>query len=761
MAPVRTGTHGPTGQGHRGTVLIKKLFNISIALSLVIAFLPIAPETQAEAVETATETIQLEDGTYDESKVIVKFKDSVESDTATSVLESTDSVKNKFEGEVEEIADNVATVKVEDGRSVSDAISELENDPRVEYAEPNYYGQLFDEDASLSKTYVTDPYVNDQLHITDSYAKVQEAWDVVKGQNSNVTVAIIDSGIDTDHPDLVGNIVAKASMTSTGYEDQLGHGTSVAGIVSARTNNGVGVAGVSYNARILPIKITDVSSGFDTSTVSNALQWVVDNAAKYNIKVVNMSLGIGYTQTVEELIDKLFEKGIICVCASGNGYSTSGVSFPASLSNTIAVGAVDANHKRVSYSNGGSNLDVVALGSYSNTYPTSGVFTTLIYGGYGDAGHGTSFAAPFVAATAALCYAAKSNATAAAVKEAITSTAKDLGDTGKDNYYGYGQVVVKDAVNKIKQPAAGDRVLTNGNTYFINSAVTGKPMEIGGGSFVNGAGVNQYTLNNTFAQQWKVTYDSDNYATFTNVNSGKVLDVSGGSAHSGARVQQYQSNGTDAQKWKVEKSGDQLIIRSKINNNYVLDLSGASSADGAQIWLYASNNSQAQRWGFYDITGKSAEVASKASNNSSVVSAGTYLISTNVASNRSLDVAGGSASSGANVQSYQTNRSNAQKWKVDFVNNYARITNVGSGKVLDISGAGTSPGTNVQQYAWNGSMAQKWVFIKNSNNSIKIQSALFPNLVLDIAGGSGAICANVQVYTDNGSAAQQWKFISV
>ena len=307
----------------------------------------------------------------------------------------------------------------------------------------------------------------------------------------------------------------------------------------------------------------------------------------------------------------------------------------------------------------------------------------------------------------------------------------------------------------------GVRVLTDGNTYFINSAVTGKPMEIGGGRTDNGAGVNQYNLNNTLAQQWRVSYDSDDYATFVNVNSGKVLDVAGGIAACGSRVQQYDSNGSDAQKWKVEQSGDQFIIKSKVNENFVLDLSGASSADGAQIWLYESNNSQAQRWVFYDITAKSAEVVSNASNNSSVVSAGTYLIYSNVASERSLDVAGGSMSSGANVQSYQTNYSNAQKWRVDFVDNFARITNVGSGKVLDISCGSTAPGANVQQYEWNGSMAQRWVFLTNGNGSIKIQSALFPNLVLDIAGGSGALGANVQVYTDNGSAAQQWAFAAV
>ena len=88
---------------------------------------------------------------------------------------------------------------------------------------------------------------------------------------------------------------------------------------------------------------------------------------------------------------------------------------------------------------------------------------------------------------------------------------------------------------------------------------------------------------------------------------------------------------------------------------------------------------------------------------------------------------------------------------------YATIKN-GSGKVLDVSGGSTAPGANVQQYTSNNSLAQKWVFVKNSNGSVKIQSALFPNLVLDVSGGSSANGANVQVYTDNGTSAQQWVF---
>ena len=449
--------HMKTSHQHIHARLLKTL----LVLSLTFAFLPIAQRTDVQAEESSTEStpsqsLQLEEGTYDESKVIVKFKDTVESDTATSVLESTDSVKDKNEGEVEEIADNTATVKVEDGKSVADAIEDLKSDPRVEYAEPDYKLTLYDEDeTSLLTTSVNDPYVSYQWHINDSYSKVKDAWDIAKcntnttvNHNAKVTVAIVDSGIDSDHPDLKNNVIAGysvASSNTSNYEDKLGHGTKVAGIIAAQSNNKIAGTGVSYNANILPIKVTD-DQQFSTSLAVSAISWAVKNKDKYNIKVINLSLGGAVEQAMEDAVESAWNAGILCVAASGNDGLTTGVDCPASSSATLSVGAVDSSHTRAYYSNGGSDLDVVA--------PGSEIYTTLLNAQFGYAGSGTSFAAPFVSATAALCYAANSSATPAKVKNWITSTAKDLTPSGKDIYTGYGQVVVKDAVTKAKSNAA-------------------------------------------------------------------------------------------------------------------------------------------------------------------------------------------------------------------------------------------------------------------------------------------------------------------
>ena len=456
------------------------ILNIFVAFALVLAFIPIVPrvEAQAQQAEEEEKTLELVDGTYDESQVIVKFKDSVDTDSS-AVLESTDSVKDEGEAGVGKIDDDIATVKVEDGRSVAEAIEELESDPRVEYAEPDYIATLADdvqetaeEIAELQKTSVNDPLVNSQWHITDSNAKVQEAWDVAKCEG-NITIAYIDSGIDTDHPDLSGNVIASYNSVDgkSSVEDEYGHGTVVAGILSAQTNNKTGVSGVSYNANLIPIK---AFKGKETSTgyIMSGLKWVIDNKDAYNIKVINMSFGIelneetSSTQAIRSYINKAYDAGILVVCASGNTGQASSMMFPATMSNTLAVGAIDSSHTVAYYSLGGSALDVVAPGSsiYSTISPGTSMYQN-VKDKYGNAGNGTSWACPFVSATAALCYAVNDGATAEQVKSWITSTAKDLGATGKDDDYGYGQVVVCDAVSKAKSNATYEVLYRDYNPY--------------------------------------------------------------------------------------------------------------------------------------------------------------------------------------------------------------------------------------------------------------------------------------------------------
>ena len=464
-----------------------KTLNIFLALALAFAFVPIAPKAEAGAVqvEEAEQTLELAEGTFEEDHVVVKFKDSPESDSAVAVLQEADTVKDAKEASINDIGDMWATVDVEDGKTVEEAINELKNDPRVEDVIVDNYMELLDEgDVELSAN-VNDPQAGYQWYLSDSNAKVHEAWDVVKC-DGNVTVAIIDSGMDADHPDLVNNTIAGTSVISDSYDDQVGHGTCVAGVISAQANNGVGVAGVSYNSKILPVKVTD-AMGFNASNAAKAINWCVANKNAYNIKVINMSFGTTASNSaLRDAVNSAVAAGILCVCASGNNGTTSGVLFPASMDNTISVGAIDSSHTHATYSNGGSNLDVVASGTNIFTTIRGGEYSNYTY--FGDSYQsisGTSFACPFVAATAALCFAKNSAATPEFVKMCITETAKDLGDSGKDDYYGYGQVVVKDAIERstyevlyrLYNPYSGEHLFTKSTSEYAALGAIGWQQE--------------------------------------------------------------------------------------------------------------------------------------------------------------------------------------------------------------------------------------------------------------------------------------------
>ena len=332
--------------------------------------------------------------------------------------------------------------------------------------------------------------------------------------------------------------------------------------------------------------------------------------------------------------------------------------------------------------------------------------------------------------------------------------------TGKGNYTG-----TKSAAFKINAPASSGSSSGTSNTpsasktiepgtYIIKTRLdNGKALDISGGSTKNGGNVQIYQNNLTAAQRFRIAYDAKTgYYTITNLNSYKVLDVSGGKANNGRNVQQYQSNGTMAQKWIISgNSNTGYTITSALNKKYVLDISGASKKNGTNIQIYSSNNSAAQKFNF--------ERTDAGSN----FAGGTFVIVSNLDSNKVVDIAGGRKTNGTNVQLYSFNNSGAQKYSIKYDGNtgYYVITNVNSGKVLDVSGAKMVNGRNVQQYQSNNSLAQRWKIIKNKDNTYTIASALDSSYVLDVKGGSKNNGANIQIYKTNGSKAQKFTFKKV
>lgn len=315
---------------------------------------------------------------------------------------------------------------------------------------------------------------------------------------------------------------------------------------------------------------------------------------------------------------------------------------------------------------------------------------------------------------------------------------------------------VREHLDELASKHRGD--LADG-TYVVESALqSGKVMDVSGGSTADYGNVQLYADNGTDAQVWKVSHDSKGYVTFANANSGKVLDVSGASTTSGANVQQFASNGSWAQKWIAVRGSDgSYIIYSALTRNLVLDVYAASTANGANIQTYAANGTKAQQWRATKTQTLRARLNSMASARRNDLKDGTYTFGNANKRSMVLDVSGGSSANGANVQLYQSNGTNAQRWRVTHDSKgYVTLTNVGSGKVLDVNGASTEDGANVQQYASNGMWAQKWIAVKNADGSYTFYSGLHDRKVLDVYGGATSNGANVQLYAGNGTNAQRW-----
>lgn len=306
----------------------------------------------------------------------------------------------------------------------------------------------------------------------DQYRSKQWGLDQIRGDQAwtkttgaGVLVAVIDTGVDLGHPDLASKVVVRSGSDfvdkkkNDGPQDENGHGTHVAGIAAALTNNGTGVAGTAPNAKILPVRVLDADGSGSTDQVARGVRFAADQ----NAKVINLSLGvlsgvdkvakiIGELDPIYEAFDYAIAKGAVVVVAAGND-SVPLCSEPSGHLGVICVGAVDANRIRSFYSNGDATMTghyLVAPGGSALTC-SGDIFSTYLRSkttscgttGY-EALAGTSMATPFVAGVAALLSA--QGLTSSQIIQRLTSTATDLGSPGRDPVYGYGEVDAARAV---------------------------------------------------------------------------------------------------------------------------------------------------------------------------------------------------------------------------------------------------------------------------------------------------------------------------
>lgn len=289
--------------------------------------------------------------------------------------------------------------------------------------------------------------------------------------------------------------------------------------------------------------------------------------------------------------------------------------------------------------------------------------------------------------------------------------------------------------------------------YTIETAVDpSKSIDIPGGSSAPGTSAQIYSDNQTPAQRFSFIQGDDGSYIIRNTSSQLVLDVDGARAANGTRVQQYKANGTDAQKWELvsNEDGSWTILSWLKGANglrFALDVPSAQAKNGAALWIWERNGTKAQKWSL---------------GATETIHDGTYEIYSGIGSERVIDVAGNSESSGANIDSYRENGTMAQRFAVfyDDASGYYTIKNAGTGRALDVAGASVYAGADVQQYESNGTNAQKWSFLAKKDGSWEIVNAR-SGLALDIANASRSNGANIQQWTRNGTSAQTWKLVSV
>lgn len=367
---------------------------------------------------------------YVADELMVKFKDLESAKKKYTVTSTNDNGWSTVKASGFKISSTSS-----DSQQIQDELNALAqaiaNDTNVSTAEPNLiFNTLFTPD---------DPQLGQQYGLNK--VKAYNAWDIKQGEDS-VTVAIVDTGIDPNHPDLAANLVPgfNALSNNTNTTDDHGHGTHVAGIAAGIGNNASGIAGLGFGCKMMPIKVLGANGSGSTSAVANGIIWAADNGAD----VINMSLGGSMGTTVmADAIEYAVSKGSVVIAAMGNDAGNV-QNFPAayatSIPSLIAVGSTDNADQRSYFSNYGNWITVAAPGSsIMSTLPGYSVQMNPSGGHYGLA-NGTSMATPFVAGLAALLKSQNSNYSPAQIKQAIQDGADDLGSPGFDTHFGHGRI---------------------------------------------------------------------------------------------------------------------------------------------------------------------------------------------------------------------------------------------------------------------------------------------------------------------------------
>ncbi|MBS3818735.1 peptidase S8 [bacterium] len=385
---------------------------------------------------------------YVSDQVLVKFKSTLSSKMVKATIASYGLEQIKRIPQL-----NIFQLQVPENLSVKEMISYLEQNPDVQYAEPNYKAHLaVTPNDTLFKYQYALQNSGQEIGVpgapqgkSNADIKATQGWKETKGVKE-VIIAVVDSGVDMEHPDLKDNIYSSGkdfANDDLDATDDNGHGTFVSSLAAAVTNNSEGIAGVAWNCKVLPLKVTDEKGEAFYSWVIEAIRYAVDNEAQ----VINVSLGGNMpSHALEDALSYADRNDVLVVAAAGN--DSGPVLYPAAYDKyCVAVAATDYKDSRAEWSNYGPEIDVAApgvrvIGCVPTWYWGE---ETLPYGW----GFGTSASTPHVAGMAALIKSIKPWLTPSEIMKIIRYSSDDINQIdypGKDEYLGYGRVNLEKAL---------------------------------------------------------------------------------------------------------------------------------------------------------------------------------------------------------------------------------------------------------------------------------------------------------------------------
>ena len=451
-------------------------------------------------------------------RVLVKFYDGATSTQKSQALQSVNARSSR------PIGSGISLVELPSISVESSVVAALSRNPKVQFAELDHVVQAESEP--------NDPWFVQEWYLGRIAAP--EAWAYSVG-SASVVIAVLDSGIDTTHPDLATKIVPGWSTfdNTSNVTDMHGHGTRVSGVASSVTNNGLGVASLAWNCRLMPIRVSGSNGDATSSTIVAGLDW----AGSHGARVANISYAVTDISAVRTAAQNFVNRGGVVVASAGNsGLNSSAQDNPY----IITVSATDWYDNLYSWSNRGSNVDVAAPGD---------VYTTARGGGY-SGGSGTSFSSPIVASLAALLFSVDPSRTPSQVMAVIEATCDDLGSPGWDNTFASGRVNARRAVEAVFGGGAGDSEApsisltspANGATVSGSVTISANAADNVGVSsvsfWVDGV---QIGLDST--APYAIAWNTSGYSNGTHTIAAKAFDAAGNSTSASIAVEVANSAG--------------------------------------------------------------------------------------------------------------------------------------------------------------------------------------------------------------------------